>query len=70
MDAAQLCRPVLVFANTLDLPLFEPLEIGRSYDDIEAFVTRALDGGTSVDAVRRFEIVRIGAGKRCVQHRA
>ncbi|MGR9223722.1 hypothetical protein [Rhizobium leguminosarum] len=62
VDATQLCRPVLVFANTLDLPLFEPLEIGRSYDDIEAFVTRALDGGASMDAVRRFESSALAPG--------
>ncbi|MGO6735151.1 hypothetical protein [Rhizobium ruizarguesonis] len=62
VDATQLCRPVLVFANTLDLPLFEPLEIGRSYEDIEGFVTRTLDGGTSMDAVSRFKSSALAAG--------
>jgi glycosyltransferase involved in cell wall biosynthesis len=62
VDATQLCRPVLVFANTLDLPLFEPLEIGRSYDDIEAFVTRALDGSATMDAVSRFKSSALAAG--------
>jgi hypothetical protein len=52
----------LVFANTLDLPLFEPLEIGRSYEDIEGFVTRTLDGGTSMDAVSRFKSSALAAG--------
>ncbi|MBY5461754.1 hypothetical protein HFO89_36585 [Rhizobium leguminosarum] len=62
VDATQLCRPVLVFANTLDLPLFEPLEIGRSYEDIEAFVTRALDGGATMDAVSRFKSSALAPG--------
>lgn len=62
VDATQLCRPVLVFANTLDLPLFEPLEIGRSYEDIEAFVTRALDGSATMDAVSRFKSTALAPG--------
>ncbi|TBD19910.1 hypothetical protein [Rhizobium ruizarguesonis] len=62
VDATQLGRPVLVFANTLDLPLFEPLEIGRSYGDIEAFVTHALDGGESMDAVSSFKSSALAPG--------
>ncbi|TBE53339.1 hypothetical protein [Rhizobium leguminosarum] len=62
VDATQLCRPVLVFANTLDLPLFEPLEIGRSYEDIEAFVTHALDGGETMDAVSSFKSSALAPG--------
>ncbi|ANL26674.1 hypothetical protein AMC90_CH00803 [Rhizobium phaseoli] len=54
VDAAQLDRPVLIFANTLDLPLFEPLEVGRSYDDVEAFVRRALEGCANMDVVGSF----------------
>ncbi|MBB3744919.1 glycosyltransferase involved in cell wall biosynthesis [Rhizobium sp. BK591] len=62
VDATQLCRPVLVFANTLDLPLFEPLEIGRSYEDIEGFVTRSLDASASTDAVSRFKSSALAPG--------
>ncbi|MBX4994137.1 glycosyltransferase involved in cell wall biosynthesis [Rhizobium binae] len=63
MDAVQLGRPVLIFANTLDLPLFEPLEIGRCYEDIEAFASRALDGRANMDVVSSFKSKVLAPGR-------
>lgn len=62
VDAAQLDRPVVIFANTLDLPLFEPLEMGRSFEDIEAFVRRALEGCANMDVVSSFKSTLLAPG--------
>ncbi|KAA0685041.1 hypothetical protein DTW90_35680 [Neorhizobium sp. P12A] len=55
VDAAQLSRPVIVFGNTLELPLFDPLEIARSYEDLRSFVQRALTGNANIGALDAFK---------------
>lgn len=62
LDAVQLRVPVLLFANTLQLDMFGPLKVARSYDEFRSFSDAVRNGQASSKSEEAFLAERLASG--------